>query len=212
NDKFSKADDSIGQYIEPEETVELVGASLSRVDDENGGVFIWRNVENPEYPNVVFQTPQDERRDKFGVYDFGETIYALDKSDEQQLNTVIHDVTIADEPSIEKSANDATFIIIDMDIENTGTQIQKIVEALPTAVIDGRPIEQTMIFDNGKGLVEDPWGDSKIDIEPNETLQGTLYLEVDKNLAPQAQLYYMDNHLLIYPAYAMKLNYNLAGE
>src|SRR5699024_1683740 len=68
NDKFSKADDSIGQYIEPEETVELVGASLSRVDDENGGVFIWRNVENPEYPNVVFQTPQDERRDKFGVY------------------------------------------------------------------------------------------------------------------------------------------------
>src|SRR5690625_5520435 len=86
---------------------------------------------------------------------------------------------------------------------------QKIVEALPLAVINGEPIDQMMIFDNGKGLVEDPWGDSQIDIKPDETLDGTLYIEVDEALARQAQLYFFDNALLIYPDYAMKLNYNL---
>src|SRR5690625_2259646 len=121
NDAFTHADDSIERNLEPEETVEIVGASVSRIDDENNGVFVWRDLENPEHPTVVFQTPQSERRDRFGVYDFGETIYALDKSDEQQLNATIHDVTIDDASSIDKSLDDSTFIIIDMEIENTGT-------------------------------------------------------------------------------------------
>src|SRR5690625_2876011 len=212
NDAFTHADDSIERNLEPEETVEIVGASVSRIDDENNGVFVWRDIENPEHPTVVFQTPQSERRDRFGVYDFGETIYALDKSDEQQLNATIHDVTIDDASSIDKSLDDSTFIIIDMEIENTGTATQKIVEALPHAVINNEPIEQMMVFDNGKGLVEDPWGDSQIDIKPDETLDGILYIEVNKALAAQAQLHYLDNALLVYPDYAMKLNYNLTEE
>src|SRR5690625_719404 len=72
NDVFKHADDSIERYLEPEETVEVIGASVSRVNDENNGVLVWRDIENPEHPTVVFQTPQSERRDRFGIYDFGD--------------------------------------------------------------------------------------------------------------------------------------------
>src|SRR5690625_4193196 len=209
NDVFKHADDSIERHLEPEENVEVIGASVSRVDDENNGVVVWRDMEYPKHPTVVFQTPQSERRDQFGIYDFGETIYALDKSEEQQLNATIHDVVVDDASSVDKNLDDSMFIMIDMEIENTGTATQMIVEALPLAVINGEPIEQMMVFDNGKGLVEDPWGDSQIDIKPDETLDGTLYIEVDDSLVQEAQLYFFDNALLIYPDYAMKLNYNL---
>src|SRR5699024_1949866 len=144
-----------------------------------------------DIPEVVFQTPQEERNDKMGVYDIGEEIYVIDQTDDHQLIVTIEDIDVVErEEGFESHIEDSVYIKIDMNIENAGTKRQEVGSTFPNPVIDGESVWHSNEFKKEGKLIDDPWNDPERMIEPGEEFTGQVYIEIAKDVVDDAQLYY----------------------
>ncbi len=208
NDLVKEYGDAFQLELEPGESMDITGSVTTTTYSENGGAFIWMFME--DIPEVVFQTPQEERKDKMGIYDIGEEIYVVDQTDDHQLIVTIEDIDVVEaEEGFESLIDESVYIKIDMYIENAGTENQVVTNTFPTPVIDGDGIMHTNEFKRDGKLIDDPWNDPERIIEPGEQFNGQVYIEVAKDVVDDVQLYYLDDSFLTYPEYSMIINYHL---
>jgi hypothetical protein len=208
NDEADSYLDGLNLQLDPGETKELTGAKATTIYSENGGAFVWNFI--ADIPEVVFHTPQSERNDPLGIYDLGEEIYVIDESEEHQLIVTINDIEVKEETEFEKT-QDGIWMVLDMNIENAGTESKIADTAFPQIVTEGNEelYEYTREFKMNGEWIEDIYEGLESYIESGETVDGELFLEVDEDMADEVQFLYPDRHLLIYPEFGKKLNYNL---
>lgn len=208
NDLVKDYFDGFKLELEPGETMDVVGAVSTTTYSENGGAFVWSFME--DIPKVVFQTPQSERNDKMGVYDIGEEIYVVDQTEDHQLIVTIDNISETDDVAeFEDMIENSAYIVIDMTIENAGKENQNATLAFPDPVIDGEGEWHANKFKRDGVIVEDPWNDNERIIEPGETINGQVFIEVGKDVIDDVQLYYFDSNFLSYPEYSKIINYHL---
>lgn len=207
NDLVEEYLDAFQLELEPGESIDIVGSVATTTYSENGGAFIWAFMD--DIPKVVFQTPQEERKDKIGIYDMGEDMYVIDQTDERQLIVTIEGVDVVEDEDLENTIADSVYIKVDMHIENAGTEKEEVASAFPDPVIDGEIEWHSNKFKRNGLLIDDPWNDPERIIEPGEKLEGQVYIEVGKDVVDDVQLYYFDSNFLTHPEYSMIINYNL---
>lgn len=208
NDLVKEYFDAFDLELEPGESMDITGSVTTTTYSENGGAFVWSFME--DIPEVVFQTPQEERNDKIGVYDIGEEIYVIDQTEDHRLIVTIEDIDVVEgEEGFESLIDDSVYIKIDMNIENAGTENQVVASTFPDPVIDGEGVLHSNEFKREGKLIDDPWNDPERIIKPGEEFTGQVYIEIAKDVVDDAQLYYLDDSLLTYPEYSMVINYHL---
>ena len=212
NDEVETYVDSFQLSLEPGETEEMTGAKVTTPYSENGGAFIWNFM--ADQPEVVFQTPQSERNDKFGVYDLGEEIYVIDRTEDHQLIATVESIEVEEEAEFDSSLDNAVWLLIKMKMENAGNEKQEITRAYPSIIVDDEipPHSPNLIF-NGE-FIEDPYNTIDSHIESGETVDVELFIEVEKAIAEDAQVHFVDEQMLthpmkINPGYSRIVNYNL---
>lgn len=163
-----------------------------------------------DIPEVVFHTPIFERNDPFGVYDLGEEIYVIDESEEHQLRVTVNDIKVEEDTEFEKTQG-GIWMVLDMSIENAGTESQNADNSLPQIVTKDSDVlyEHTKEFKMNGKWIEDLYEGLESYIEPGETVDGEWFVEVDEVMADEVQFLYPDRHLLTYPEFGKRLNYNL---
>lgn len=208
NDLVKDYADAYQLELEPGESMDITGSVITSIYSENGGAFVWKFMD--ETPEVVFQTPQEERNDKMGIYDLGEKIYVVDQTDERQLIVTIEDIDVVDgEEGFDSLIEDPVYIKLKMNIENAGSEQQEIPSVFPDPVIDGEGQQHTTEFKKEGNLIDDPWNDPERIIEPGEQFTGELYIGVLEEIVDDVQLYYFDGSFLTYPEYSKIINYHL---
>src|SRR5690625_1107477 len=208
NDLVKEYSDAYQLEIEPGESMDITGSVVTSIYSENGGAFVWKFME--DIPEVVFQTPQEERRDKIGIYDIGEEIYVIDQTADRQLIVTIEDIDVVDsEEGLDSLIEEPAYIKIKMNIENAGTEQQEVSSVFPDPVIDGEIEHHTSDFKKEGKLIDDPWNDPERIIEPGEQFTGEVYIGILEEIADDVQLYYFDGSFLTYPEYSMIINYHL---
>jgi|SRR5690625_33734 len=208
NDLVKDYADAYQLELEPGESMEITGSVVTSIYSENGGAFVWKFME--DIPEVVFQTPQEERNDKMGIYDIGEKIYVIDQTNDHQLIVTIEDIDEIDgEEGLDSLNENSAYIKLQMNIENAGTEQQEVSSVFPKPVIDGEGQPHTIDFKKEGELIDDPWNDPERIIEPGEQFTGEVYVEVAEDIVDDVQLYYFDDSFLTYPAYSMIINYHL---
>lgn len=208
NDLVKDYADAYQLELEPGESMDITGSAVTSIYSENGGAFVWDFM--ADIPEVVFQTPQEERKDKIGIYDIGEEIYVIDQTDERQLIVTIEDIDVVEaEEGFESFNGDLAYIKIDMHIKNAGTENQVVTNTFPDPVIDSDGIPHSNEFKKEGKLIDDPWNDPERIIEPGEEFTGQVYIGVAEDVVDDVQLYYFDDSFLTYPEYSMIINYHL---
>lgn len=207
NDKFTDFLNSFKYEVEPGEELDLVGAVATSKEDKYTSAFLWNITQ--EVPEVVFHTPQSERKDKIGIYDIGEAIYPIDHGEEGYLKVTINDITIEKEAKgLNHTLDNSSYLVLDVEFENTLKEEQPITAGIPSAVIKGDEVPHTVEFSlDGKWI--DVYHSADAYVQPGKTLKGKVYLEISNDDIEKVNIYYFNPALLIFPEYSMKLNYNL---
>lgn len=208
NDLFTDEFETFDYVLEPDETLDLVGAVATEKNDAYTSAFLWNLTQDT--PEIVFFTPQSEQKSKIGTYEMGEPIYLLDYEDNGNLQVVIDDVSIEEEPSFEHEGvdlSDMSALVLDITIENTIDKIQTIDKILPQPVVDGEAITYTYDFNTDGNWID--LYDSEGELGKGDSITGKAYISVDKDKIDDVQLYYFHPELLLFPAYSKVLNYNL---
>lgn len=208
NDLFTDEFETFDYVLEPDETLDLVGAVATEKNDAYTSAFLWNLTQDT--PEIVFFTPQSEQKSKIGTYEMGEPIYLLDYEDNGNLQVVIDDVSIEEEPSFEHEGvdlSDMSALVLDITIENTIDEIRTIDEILPQPVVDGEAITYTYDFNTDGNWID--LYDSEGELGKGDSITGKAYISVDKDKIDDVQLYYFHPELLLFPAYSKVLNYNL---
>lgn len=210
NDQITDYYDAFDLELEPGKTKEIIGAVATTTYSENVGAYIWNFTQ--DIPEVVFQTPQSERRDAIGIYDIGEDIYLVDQTEDHQFVINIHDIRKAETNEVVDFKSDFennAWLYLELDIKNPGQEVQEVTRAFPTIVVNDEPqmagFELTINGDH----VEDPYYDPEAFLESGDQVKAEIYIEVDESIIDDLQIYYFDNEFLTYPDYAKKINYNL---
>ncbi|MBY7142425.1 hypothetical protein KFZ56_04885 [Virgibacillus sp. NKC19-3] len=207
NDNFTDYLESFNHQLEPEEELDLVGAVASREEDQYTSALLWNLTQ--DIPEIIFHTPQSERKDKIGVYDLGEAIYPVDHGDNGYLEVTINDITIEEEAEgLNPSMDDSSFLVLNTEFENTLNEEIEITKGVPTPMIDDEEITHSIDFSLDGNWI-DVHQSADANVESGETLTGDIYLEISNNEIENVQLYYANPALLMFPDYAMKLDYNL---
>lgn len=207
NDKFTDFLKTFKYQIEPGEELDLVGAVATSKDDKYSSAFLWNITQ--EVPEVVFHTPQSERKDKIGIYDIGEPIYPIDHGENGYFKVTINDVTIEKEADgLNKMMDDSSLLVLDVELENTLTEKKPITIGIPSPVIEDDEIVHNPDFSlDGKWIDVHQSADAYV--QPSKTLNGKIYLEISNDEIENVKIYYRNPAMGIYPEYSMKLNYNL---
>lgn len=207
NDKFKDYAKTFKYQIKPGEELDLVGAVATSKDDKYTSAFLWNSTQ--EEPEVVFHTPQSERKDKIGIYDIGEAIYPIDHGENGYLKATINDITIEKEAKgLNHMLDDSSYLVLDVEFENTLKEKQPITTGIPSPVIKGDKVPHTIDFSiDGKWI--DVHHSADAYVQPGKTLKGKIYLEISNDEIEKVNMYYFNPALLTFPEYSMKLNYNL---
>ncbi|GEM_PF-4192684 len=208
NDKFADELESFDYLLEPEETMDLVGAVVTEKNVEYTSAFVWNITQ--DIPEVVFFTPQAEQKSKIGIYEMGEPIYLLDYQDNGTLQVTIENVNIEENPDIEQAVVDLdgmSTLVLDVTIENTIDEPQAIEDALPEPVVDEEVVMHEFNFSADGNWIE--LYESESLLQKNDSITGKAYISVDKDLIDDVQLYYLHPELPLFPAYSIVLNYNI---
>lgn len=208
--------------LEPNEKMNLTGAVITNPETEYDGAFVWDY--DADIPQVVFTRSQSERKDQVGVYDMGSPVFISDQNGEQINVTFndIHDVkSDEDVEYIEREYDSSAFLVLDMIIENSGEEDIGISWAIPQIITNGHHIFQSKYFIK-KGettpikSIYVHKNESPKDglIKPGETVEGTLYYEVENMrrhevMTLDAQVFYSYRGFTDYPYYKQWINYNL---
>ncbi|GGP12104.1 hypothetical protein [Oceanobacillus neutriphilus] len=164
-----------------------------------------------DVPEIVFHTPQDERRDQIGTYNIGEDMYIVDYGGDTFYKVNIGNVEITEEPEeIDQRDDSDGFIAIDMTFENQLDEEVLLHQTFPQPYIADKQLvghSPYLVLDNE--LVQDLYDGSEGKIAPGETVEGTAYLEIINDNTEDVQLLYPNPSLLTFPDYGMWINYNL---
>ncbi|MCF3943050.1 hypothetical protein [Oceanobacillus alkalisoli] len=208
NDQFADEFESFDYALEPNETLDLVGAVVTEKNDEYTSAFLWNITQ--DIPEVVFFTPQSEQESKIGIYEMGEPIYLLDYEDNGSLQVTIDDVSIEENPDLEQGnvdLSDMSALVLDITIENTIDEIQTIEQALPKPVVDGEAVIHTFNVNIDGNWID--LYDLEGKLEKGDSITGKAYISVEKDKIDDVQLYYFHPELLLFPDYSKVLNYNI---
>ncbi|HLR15358.1 MAG TPA: hypothetical protein VK144_06000 [Bacillota bacterium] len=185
---------------------QITGAIPTTKYEENGGVFFWNPASRT--PEVVFQTPQSKRKDKMGLYDIGEEVYVVSETEDYQLTSTIESIEVEDNPEKpEKELSDSTFLVVHTTLKNRGKLEASMTDAILIPLIGEDLIDAPVSFNSSDGFVDNAWGRDDMLIAPGETIEGTFYLEIEKDQIDDIELYYPDRAMILYPDYWMKINY-----
>lgn len=211
NDTFTDFMEAFQVPLEAGESMNLTGAVAVDEKAQYTSALMWNITQ--EIPEIVFHTPQDERRDKIGTYDLGEDIYLADHGDDTFYKVNINNVEITENyEGFEKNDENNAFLAIDMEFENQLKDDVTLYQTFPSAVVDDNEVVHSdhLVIDGE--TVEDLYEGPDGKIAPGETIQGTVFLELMNEDSEDAQLLYFNPTLLTFPDYAMRVNYNLDND
>lgn len=209
NDLAKEYYDAFSVIVKPGEELDLTGVKSTSIYSKVNGAFIWEFLE--DIPQVVFQTPQSERKDAIGTYDIGEPIYVMDNTEDHQLIVTIKDVKTPKETEFENVMDNGNgdWIVVKLEVENTGKEKKDITLAEPSVRVgDKEALRGTEYKKDGKHL-EDAYNGPEANLEPGDKANLEIFINVKKGVSKKAQLYYMDTSFLRNKEFGQKLNYNL---
>lgn len=208
NDIFTDSMSSFQVPLEAGESMELVGTIVAGKNAQYTNALMWNFMQ--DIPEIVFHTPQDERRDQVGIYDIGEDMYITDYGEDTFYRVNIGNIEVVDDPeNIEKGDETNSFLAIDMVFENQLDEDMDLYHTFPTPYVGDQEAARSPHFLRDGQLVQDLFEGPEGKIEAGETVEGTVYLEIINENIEDIQLLYPHPALLTYPDYAMRVNYNL---
>ncbi|MFD1413216.1 hypothetical protein [Oceanobacillus jeddahense] len=207
NDTFTDFTESFQVPLEAGESMDVVGAVPADKNDQYTSALMWNITQ--DVPEIVFHTPQDERRDKIGTYDIGEDMFLFDQGEDSFYRVNISNIEVVEEyEGIEKFDDNSSFFAIDMEFENQLEEDVSLYGTFPSVFADGQEaIHSGNLVIDGQ-VVEDLYEGPEGKISPGETIEGTVYLEVIDENMEEVELLYLNPTLLTFPDYAMRINYN----
>lgn len=188
----------------------MVGTTVADRRDQYTSALMWNITQ--DVPEIVFHTPQNERRDKIGTYEVREDMYLFDQGEETFYRKNISNIDVMEEyDGIEKHDEASSFFAIDMEFENQLEKEMTLYNTFPnTFVGNEETVHSYELVINGEvvnNLYEDPEGR----IDSRETIEGTVYIEIIDENMEDVELLYLNPTLLSFPNYAMRINYS-AGD
>ncbi|GAA0435745.1 hypothetical protein GCM10008934_26600 [Virgibacillus salarius] len=209
NDTFKDYTETFQYELAPGETMELKGAVAVEEKYSFEGTLMWNPTQ--EKPEVVFQIPQDNRRDKIGTYDIGEDMYIDDRGKNRFYRVRINEIEIIEEDdSIQKSMDDSSFLVMDMEFENQLKEERSLYSTFPNVMLDGKETIHSPHLKIDGNAVDDLYEGEEGKIAPGETIKGKVFMEVQNSNIEDIKLMYLSDALLTYPDFSLKINYDVS--
>lgn len=210
NDGIKEDEDLSKWMLEPGETYEFTGAVPTSTYSEREGAFVW--IDDDYEMEVVFQTPQQEREDAIGVYDFGEEMLMRNGYVSSHWSTIIHTAAYEDDAEVPgiPMEDDATYLVLEVDIENTSDDPMQLAYLGPTIRI-GEDRKHLAEGYEVKGEFLDHVYDQEDPamLESGETFKGKIYHKIEKSTTDEVRVVYLDDTLGSFPDYQKTLDFNL---
>ncbi|WP_080875804.1 DUF5067 domain-containing protein [Oceanobacillus timonensis] len=208
NDTFTDFTESFQVPLEAGESMDVIGTVPADKKDQYTSALMWNITQ--DVPEIVFHTPQEERRDKIGTYDIGEDMYLFGQGEDSFYRVNISNIEVVEDyEGIERFDDDSSFFAIDMEFENQLEEDVSLYSTFPSAFANGQEAiySDNLVIDGQ--VVEDLYEGPEGEISPGETIEGTVYLEVIDENMEDVKLLYLNPTLLTFPDYAMRINYNV---
>ncbi|MFD1388795.1 hypothetical protein ACFQ4Z_18680 [Oceanobacillus oncorhynchi subsp. oncorhynchi] len=214
NNTFTDQLASFQESLDEGESMDLVGAVAADEKSLYAGALMWNFMQ--DIPEIVFHTPQDERRDQIGTYDIGEDMYLNDYGEDTFFKVNISNVEINEgNENLDLRDETESVLAVDMTFENQLDEDVTLYHKFPQphveGLVDGQGANSSVHLVIDGQPVEDLYEGPEGKIGPGETLEGTVYYEIVSDDVEDVQLLFPNPSLLTFPDYGMWVDYNLEG-